>query len=162
MNTQNFVGSTTAAGEDDNNNNNNLSLQRSNGSITIPSYEGNYHVDISSTNFELETITSSYTGLMRIYRLLYIAEHYSIRRGHDDLGDHYLDAGDFFNAVCCYVRSQYYCITPRHMMTIKAEQAIESLESTAKLTVTLSVTITMVNPMEALNSSTTNSTVVSD
>ncbi|CAF1380458.1 unnamed protein product [Rotaria sordida] len=120
MNTQNFVGSTTAAGEDDNNNNNNLSLQRSNGSITIPSYEGNYHVDISSTNFELETITSSYTGLMRIYRLLYIAEHYSIRRGHDDLGDHYLDAGDFFNAVCCYVRSQYYCITPRHMMTMSS------------------------------------------
>ncbi|CAF4312145.1 unnamed protein product, partial [Rotaria sordida] len=75
MNTQNFVGSTTAAGGDDNNNNNNLSLQRSNGSSTIPSYEGNYHVDISSTNFELETITSSYTGLMRIYRLLYIAEH---------------------------------------------------------------------------------------
>ncbi|CAF4234830.1 unnamed protein product, partial [Rotaria sordida] len=40
----------------------------------------------------------------------------------------------------------------------KAEQAIESLESTGKLTVTLSLTITMVNPMEALNSSTTNST----
>ncbi|CAF1427685.1 unnamed protein product [Rotaria sordida] len=178
MNTQNFVGSTTAAGGDDNNNNNNLSLQRSNGSITIPSYEGNYHVDISSTNFQLKTITSSYTGLMRIYRLLYIAEHCpalqthfvslykqyhisvldeikkqniplpndfdavwyertqrnyvhklekldidlrnfrtnsikdSIHRGHDDLGDHYLDAGDFFNAVCCYVRSQDYCTRP--------------------------------------------------
>ncbi|CAF1427739.1 unnamed protein product [Rotaria sordida] len=81
MNTQNFVGSTTAAGGDDNNNNNNhLSLQRSNGSITISSYEGNYHIDISSTNFELETITSSYTGLMRIYRLLYIVEHCSALR----------------------------------------------------------------------------------
>ncbi|CAF4328860.1 unnamed protein product, partial [Rotaria sordida] len=29
----------------------------------------------------------------------------SIHRGHDDLGDHYLDAEDFFNAVRCYVRS---------------------------------------------------------
>jgi len=38
-------------------------------------YEGNYQVDISGTNFELETITSSYSGLMRIYRLLYIADH---------------------------------------------------------------------------------------
>ena len=55
--------------------NNNLSIQRSNGNSTIPSYEGNYQVDISSTNFELETITSSYTGLMRIYRLLYVADH---------------------------------------------------------------------------------------
>ncbi len=66
-----MVGSTTAGGDD----NNNLSLVRSNGNTTTSSYEGNYQVDISSTNFELETITSSYTGLMRIYRLLYIAEH---------------------------------------------------------------------------------------
>jgi len=55
--------------------NNNLSIQRSNGNSTTSSYEGNYQINISSTNFELETITSSYTGLMRIYRLLYIADH---------------------------------------------------------------------------------------
>ncbi len=66
MDTQNFVGSTTAGGDD---------IARSNGNPNTASYEGNYQVDISSTNFELETITSSYTGLMRIYRLLYIAEH---------------------------------------------------------------------------------------
>ena len=78
----------------------------------------------------------------------------SIRRGHDDLGDHYLDAGDFFNAVRCFVRSRDYCVTSRHMITMcmnvikasffmqnwsnvlsyvnKAEQALESLESTTK------------------------------
>jgi hypothetical protein len=28
-----------------------------------------------NTNFELETITSTYIGLMRIYRLLYVADH---------------------------------------------------------------------------------------
>jgi len=71
MDTQNIVGSTTAGGDD----NNNLSLARSNGNVTTSAYEGSYQVDISSTNFELESITSSYTGLMRIYRLLYIAEH---------------------------------------------------------------------------------------
>lgn len=50
--------------------NNNLSNSTNNSP-----YEGNYQVDISGTNFELETITSSYAGLMRIYRLLYIADH---------------------------------------------------------------------------------------
>ncbi|CAF0750546.1 unnamed protein product [Adineta steineri] len=243
---QNIVGSTTTASNGDNNN---FSLQHSNGNTTASPYEGNYQVDISSTNFELESITSSYTGLVRIYRLLYVAEHClalrneaflaslkylqethfttlykqildeikkqnislpndfdtawyertqrnyihklekldtdlrnfrtnsikdSIRRGHDDLGDHYLDAGDFFNAVRCYVRSRDYCVTPRHMITMcmnvikasfymqnwsnvlsyvnKAEQAIESLETTAKSTTT---TPTMVNSMEVSNTSTT-------
>lgn len=28
----------------------------------------------------------------------------SIRRGHDDLGDHYLDCGDLSNALKCYSR----------------------------------------------------------
>jgi hypothetical protein len=29
----------------------------------------------------------------------------SIRRGHDDLGDHFLDCGDLGNALKCYSRS---------------------------------------------------------
>jgi COP9 signalosome complex subunit 1 len=108
----------------------------------------------------------------------------SIRRGHDDLGDHYLDAGDFFNAVRCYVRSRDYCVTPRHMITMcmnvikasfymqnwsnvlsyvsKAEQAIESLESTAKSTPTPTVITSMVNPMEVSGASTTNALIASD
>jgi COP9 signalosome complex subunit 1 len=86
-----------------------------------------------------------------------------------------LDAGDFFNAVRCYVRSRDYCVTPRHMITMcmnvikasfymqnwsnvlsyvsKAEQAIESLETSAKSTTTPSITTSMANPMEV---STTN------
>ncbi|CAF5032551.1 unnamed protein product [Rotaria sp. Silwood1] len=75
MDTQNIVGSTSAASGDNNNNNFPQQHQRSNGNTITSSYEGNYQVDISSTNFELETITSSYTGLMRIYRLLYVADH---------------------------------------------------------------------------------------
>jgi hypothetical protein len=55
--------------------NNNPSIQHLNGNSIGLSYEGNYQVNISATNFELETITSSYTGLMRIYRLIYIADH---------------------------------------------------------------------------------------
>ena len=104
----------------------------------------------------------------------------SIRRGHDDLGDHYLDAGDFFNAVRCYVRSRDYCVTPRHMITMcmnvikasfymqnwsnvlsyvsKAEQAIESLESTTKSGGTSS----LINPMDTSNLSAANATILSD
>ena len=107
----------------------------------------------------------------------------SIRRGHDDLGDHYLDAGDFFNAVRCYVRSRDYCVTPRHMITMcmnvikasfymqnwsnvlsyvsKAEQAIESLESTAKSTTT-TTTPSIINPMEVSSVSVANTTAASD
>ena len=32
----------------------------------------------------------------------------SIRRGHDDLGDHYLDCGDLGNALKCYSRARYF------------------------------------------------------
>lgn len=76
MDTQPYVGSTTAGGDD----NNNLSHARSTNHSMPSPYEGNYQVDISSTNFELETTTSSYAGLLRIYRLLYIAEHCSALR----------------------------------------------------------------------------------
>ena len=72
MDIQNAVGSTTTSGDGNN--------QRMNGNATTSAYEGSYQVDISSTNFELETITSTYTGLMRIYRLLYIADHCSTLR----------------------------------------------------------------------------------
>ena len=72
MDTQNPVGSTTNAGGDENHNS---AQARSHANNTTPAYEGSYQVDISSTSFELETITSTYTGLMRIYRLLYVADH---------------------------------------------------------------------------------------
>ena len=72
MDTHSIVGSTTASGDDSNNNH---FQQRSNANSTTPSYEGTYQVDVSSTTFELESITSSYTGLMLIYRLLYVADH---------------------------------------------------------------------------------------
>jgi hypothetical protein len=72
MDTQNAVGSTNNSIADETSH---LSQSRSNAHNTTPAYEGTYQVDISSTNFELETITASYAGLMRIYRLLYIADH---------------------------------------------------------------------------------------
>ena len=66
---------------DENSNRTNLSSQPTNRNPDALPYEGNYQVDVSSTGFELESITSSYTGLARIYRLVHIAEHCpSLRR----------------------------------------------------------------------------------
>ena len=40
----------------------------------------------------------------------------SIRRGHDDLGDHYLDCGDLSNALKCYSRARDYCTSSKHVI----------------------------------------------
>ena len=37
----------------------------------------------------------------------------SIRRGHDDLGDHFLDCGDLTSALKCYSRARDYCTSGR-------------------------------------------------
>lgn len=42
----------------------------------------------------------------------------SIRRGHDDLGDHYLDMGDLTNALKCYSRSRDYCTSGKHVLNM--------------------------------------------
>ena len=40
------------------------------------------------------------------------------RRGHDDLGDHYLDCGDLSNALKCYSRARDYCTSAKHVVTM--------------------------------------------
>ena len=40
----------------------------------------------------------------------------SIRRGHDDLGDHFLECGDLNNALKCYSRARDYCTSGRHVV----------------------------------------------
>lgn len=42
----------------------------------------------------------------------------SIRRGHDDLGDHYLEMGDLSNALKCYSRSRDYCTSGKHVLNM--------------------------------------------
>ncbi|KAK2182658.1 hypothetical protein NP493_342g02030 [Ridgeia piscesae] len=42
----------------------------------------------------------------------------SIRRGHDDLGDHYLDCGDLSNALKCYSRARDYCTSAKHVVNM--------------------------------------------
>lgn len=42
----------------------------------------------------------------------------SIRRGHDDLGDHYLSCGELANALKCYSRARDYCTSGRHVINM--------------------------------------------
>jgi COP9 signalosome complex subunit 1 len=42
----------------------------------------------------------------------------SIRRGHDDLGDHYLECGDLSNALKCYSRARDYCTSSKHLVNM--------------------------------------------
>ncbi|XP_015789358.1 COP9 signalosome complex subunit 1 [Tetranychus urticae] len=42
----------------------------------------------------------------------------SVRRGHDDLGDHYLKLGDISNALKCYSRSRDYCTSGKHVVNM--------------------------------------------
>lgn len=42
----------------------------------------------------------------------------SIRRGHDDLGDHYLNCGELSNALKCYSRARDYCTSGKHVVNM--------------------------------------------
>lgn len=42
----------------------------------------------------------------------------SIRRGHDDLGDHYLSCGELANALKCYSRARDYCTSGKHVVNM--------------------------------------------
>lgn len=53
---------------------------------------------------------------LKNYRANSIKE--SIRRGHDDLGDHYLNCGDLSNALKCYSRARDYCTSGKHVVNM--------------------------------------------
>lgn len=53
---------------------------------------------------------------LKNYRTNSIKE--SIRRGHDDLGDHYLNCGDLSNALKCYSRARDYCTSGKHVVNM--------------------------------------------
>ncbi|XP_039255514.1 COP9 signalosome complex subunit 1-like isoform X1 [Styela clava] len=42
----------------------------------------------------------------------------SIRRGHDDLGNHYLNMGEVPSALKCYSRARDYCTSPKHIISM--------------------------------------------
>lgn len=53
-----------------------------------------------------------------IYLLIATSPAFLPRRGHDDLGDHYLDCGDLSNALKCYSRARDYCTSAKHVINM--------------------------------------------
>lgn len=41
-----------------------------------------------------------------------------IRRGQEELADHFLDMGDLTNALKCYSRSRDYCSSSKHIVSL--------------------------------------------
>jgi COP9 signalosome complex subunit 1 len=89
------------------------SMSRSNGTGKVHgievSVEGKEWINTRNKKFAiaLERLDSE----LKNYKSNSIKE--SIRRGHDDLGDHYLDGGDLTNALKSYSRARDYCTSGR-------------------------------------------------
>ncbi|XP_057310439.1 COP9 signalosome complex subunit 1-like [Hydractinia symbiolongicarpus] len=71
---------------------------------------------VETTNKKAELKLEKLDQDLKTYKHNSIKE--SIRRGHDDLGDHYLDMGDFSNALKCYSRARDYCICAQHIVNM--------------------------------------------
>lgn len=69
------------------------------------------------------TLSSFQVVLYNLLCLIYLFTPSSVllplyRRGHDDLGDHYLDCGDLSNALKCYSRARDYCTSAKHVINM--------------------------------------------
>jgi len=51
---------------------------------------------------------------LKNYKMNSIKE--SVRRAHDDLGDHYVNAGELSSALKCYSRARDYCTSHQHIL----------------------------------------------
>lgn len=79
----------------------------------IPSYDATW-IELRSKKaaHKLEKLDND----LKNYRMNSIKE--SIRRGHDDLGDHHLSCGDLSNALKCYSRARDYCTSGKHVVNM--------------------------------------------
>jgi len=83
------------------------------GDRTVPALELSW---IDSRNKKFQTKLEKLDNDLKNYKSNSIKE--SIRRGQDDLGDHFLDGGDLANALKCYSRARDYCTSGRHVVSM--------------------------------------------
>ena len=79
----------------------------------MPSYDLNW-VDITSKKgaLKLEKLDAD----LKSAKSLSIKD--CIRRGQEELADHFLEMGDLTNALKCYSRSRDYCSTTKHIISL--------------------------------------------
>jgi len=83
------------------------------GERTVPAMDLNW---VENRNKKFQLKLEKLDNDLKNYKSNSIKE--SIRRGHDDLGDHFLDGGDLANALKCYSRARDYCTSGRHVMSM--------------------------------------------
>jgi len=83
------------------------------GERTLPALDLNW---VDTRNKKAQMKLEKLDNDLKNYKSNSIKE--SIRRGHDDLGDHFLDSGDLANALKCYSRSRDYCTSGRHVVSM--------------------------------------------
>lgn len=71
---------------------------------------------VESTSKKSALILEKLDSDLKNFKINSIKE--SIRRGHDDLGDHYVLAGDLSNALKCYSRARDYCTSGIHVINM--------------------------------------------
>lgn len=74
-------------------------------------------LDNDLKNYKSNSIKESIRRFDTVF-FLNIFIKYSFFRGHDDLGDHYLDCGDLSNALKCYSRARDYCTSGKHVVNM--------------------------------------------
>ena len=84
-------------GNDSDNDNDNYDDNNGDNDRTVPALELNW---IDARNKKFQTKLEKLDNDLKNYKSNSIKE--SIRRGTDDLGDHFLDGGDLANALKCY------------------------------------------------------------
>ncbi|XP_053954336.1 COP9 signalosome complex subunit 1b [Anastrepha ludens] len=81
--------------------------------LDLPTFDSTWvETKTKQAAFNLEKLDSD----LKNYKSNSIKE--SIRRGHDDLGDHYLTCGDLTNALKCYSRARDYCTSGKHVINM--------------------------------------------
>ena len=85
----------------------------SNQSISIPSYDSNW---VETTNKKASLKLEKLDTDLKSAKSLSFKD--CIRRGQEDLADHFMDMGDLTNALKCYCRSRDYCSNSKNIINL--------------------------------------------
>lgn len=79
----------------------------------MPAYDSNW---VESTSKKAQLKLEKLDTDLKSAKSLAIKD--CIRRGQEDLADHYMDMGDLANALKCHSRSRDYCSSNKHMVNL--------------------------------------------
>ncbi|CAF0723936.1 unnamed protein product [Brachionus calyciflorus] len=87
--------------------------KQSQSSVSIPSYDSNW---VETTNKKSALKLEKLDTDLKSAKSLSFKD--CIRRGQEDLADHFMDMGDLTNALKCYCRSRDYCANSKSIINL--------------------------------------------